>query len=82
MEIDKTDLKPKSDLTEFEKAYRGFLLHKADEDCESQLAQSTENLISAITNLNNIYPPGRLLDCDQEENDDLDGKIILGQSNI
>ncbi|WP_299763455.1 hypothetical protein [uncultured Dokdonia sp.] len=70
-----------NDLYDFEKVYRKYLIDKSGEDLAS-LAESTRGLITAMNNLNNIYPPGRLLDCDQDSNDDLNGKIILGQSNI
>lgn len=70
-----------SDLSTFEKAYKKFLLDKSRNNIGS-LGTSIEDLLLALTNLNNIYPPGKLLDCDADDNDSLDGKIILGQSNI
>lgn len=70
-----------NDLYDFEKVYKKYLIDKSGEDLVS-LAESTRDLITAMNNLNNIYPPGRLLDCDQDDSDDLNGKIILGQSNI
>ncbi|MEP0266723.1 hypothetical protein [Dokdonia sp.] len=70
-----------NDLYDFEKVYKKYLSDKSTEDFTS-LAESTRDLILAMNNLNNIYPPGRLLDCDQDSSDDLNGKIILGQSNI
>ncbi len=69
-----------SDLIDFEKVYRQFLIDKSLNSTD--LPDSTKKLIDAITNLNNVYPPGRLLDCAQEDADGLVGKIILGQSNI
>lgn len=70
-----------NDLRHFEKVYRSYLITKSGED-QAGLASITKSLIEALNDLNNIYPPGRLLDCDQDSNDDLNGKIILGQSNI
>ncbi|UUC46527.1 hypothetical protein [Flavobacterium cerinum] len=70
-----------TDLSDFERTYKKFLLDKARNNISS-LGQSTKDLLTSLTNLNNIYKPGRLLDCAVDDNDSLDGKIILGQSNI
>ena len=70
-----------SDLSDFERTYKKFLFDKARNNVSS-LGASTKQLLLSLTNLNNIYRPGRLLDCAAEDNDSLDGKIILGQSNI
>ena len=75
------DTAAESDLYDFERVYKKYLIDKSSEDTVS-LGESTRDLIIALNNLNNIYPPGRLLDCDQDSSDDLNGKIILGQSNI
>jgi uncharacterized protein len=69
-----------NDLLEFEKAFRKYLFDKSTN--RRTLGNSVRNLLLALTNLNNIYRPGRLLDCAQEDDEGLDGKIILGQSNI
>ena len=71
----------KSDLAEFEVAYKQFLTDKAKNNT-ANLGKSIKELLIALTNLNNIYRPGRLLDCARDDNDSLDGKIILRQSNI
>ncbi len=71
----------KSDLSEFEVAFKQYLLDKAQNNTVN-LGESIYKLLIALTNLNNIYRPGRLLDCAKDDNDSLDGKIILGQSNI
>jgi hypothetical protein len=71
----------KSDLSEFEVAFKQYLLDKAQNNTVN-LGESIHKLLIALTNLNNIYRPGRLLDCAKDDNDSLDGKIILGQSNI
>ncbi len=75
------DTTAEGDLYDFEKVYKKYLIDKSGEDVVS-LGESTRKLITALNNLNNIYPPGRLLDCEQDSSDDLNGKIILGQSNI
>ena len=70
-----------NDLSAFETAFKKYLSDKAKNNLNN-LGNSIQNLLTALTNLNNIYRPGRLLDCAIEDNDSLDGKIILGQSNI
>jgi hypothetical protein len=70
-----------SDLSEFEVAFRQYLSDKSKNNTVN-LGDSIHKLLIALTNLNNIYRPGRLLDCAKDDNDSLDGKIILGQSNI
>jgi len=70
-----------NDLAGFESAFKKYLSDKAKNNLEN-LGNSTDKLLTALSHLNNIYRPGRLLDCDIEDNDSLDGKIILGQSNI
>ncbi|KQT20920.1 hypothetical protein ASG22_16000 [Chryseobacterium sp. Leaf405] len=71
----------KSDLSEFEVAFKQYLSDKSKNNT-ANLGNSIQDLLTALTNLNNIYRPGRLLDCAKDDNDSLDGKIILGQSNI
>ena len=70
-----------NDLVDFELAYKAFLLAKTNLEPEAQPIPETEELITAIQQLNTIYPVGRLLDCD-DESDEIEGKIILGQTNI
>jgi hypothetical protein len=70
-----------NDLAEFEVAFKKYLSDKA-KDNTANLGNSIHDLLIALTHLNNIYRPGRLLDCAMEDDDDLDSKIILGQSNI
>ena len=69
-----------NDLAEFEAAFKKYLSDKSKNNT-ANLGNSIHDLLIALTHLNNIYRPGRLLDCEMED-DDLDGKIILGQSNI
>lgn len=70
-----------NDLLEFETAFKKYLFDKSANNIGS-LNGSIRDLLLALTHLNNIYRPGRLLDCAVDNNDSLDGKIILGQSNI
>ncbi|MCI3935575.1 hypothetical protein MQX03_00060 [Chryseobacterium aahli] len=70
------------DLEKFEVALKKYLSDKAKNNTAG-LGTSISELVLALTYLNNIYRPGRLLDCAVEEDDDnSDGKIILGQSNL
>ena len=68
-----------SDLVKFEKNYKAYLFAKTS--LKDEQPPELEGLIEAIGDLNTIYPVGRLLDCD-DESDELEGKIILGQTNI
>lgn len=74
-------LTAQNDLSEFEVAFKKYLSDKSKNNI-ANLGNSIQDLLIALTNLNNIYRPGRLLDCAMDDNDSLDGKIILGQSNI
>lgn len=69
-----------NDLLQFEKAYKAFLLAKRS----LGLAQDEDKLkafLGALSQLNTIYPVGRLYDCGDEE-EHLEGKLILGRTNI
>ncbi len=70
-----------NDLSEFEVAFKKYLSDKSKNNIVN-LGNSITDLLTALSHLNNIYRPGRLLDCAMEDNDGLDGKLILGQSNI
>ena len=69
----------KNEMLQFEKAWKEFLLAKTNS--EPDLKIKLKNLISILSELNSIYPTGRLIDCDDEE-DSLEGKIILGRTYI
>ena len=69
-----------NDMVEFEKAFKQFLLAKTKSG-QKQRSGKLRNLIKILSKLNSIYPSGRLIDCDDEE-DSLEGKIILGSTNI
>ncbi len=70
-----------NDLADFEVAFKKYLSDKSKNNT-ANLGNSIHDLLLALTYLNNIYRPGKLLDCAIENNDSSDGKIILGQSNI
>jgi len=70
-----------SDLSGFETAFKKYLTDKSRNNLPD-LGSSIQDLLAALARLNNIYRPGRLLDCAADDNDSLDGKIILGQSNL
>lgn len=71
-----------NDLLCFENAYKDYLLAKTTLNQE-QPSKNNEhkNLIDAMSKLNTIYPIGRLLDC-ADESDELEGRIILGKTNL
>ncbi len=64
----------------FEAAYRDFLLSKTNAG-QTQDESKLIELINILSELNSIYPSGRLIDCDDED-DELEGRIILGRTNI
>jgi len=69
-----------NDMLRFEAAYKAFLLTKTNLN-QVQDKPTLKELIAALTELNTIYPSGRLIDCDDED-DLLEGRIILGRTNI
>ncbi|WP_167619854.1 hypothetical protein [Maribellus sediminis] len=70
----------KNDMVQFEEAYKDFLLSKTKSG-QKQDETKLKKLIKSLEQLNSIYPAGRLIDCDDEE-DSLEGRIILGRTNI
>ncbi|MCF6331942.1 MAG: hypothetical protein L3J11_01550 [Draconibacterium sp.] len=70
----------KNEMLQFEKAYNQFLLAKTKLG-QAQNINKLKKLIKILSELNSIYPSGRLIDCDDEE-DSLEGRIILGRTNI
>lgn len=70
----------KNDMLLFEVAWKEFLLAKTKADSE-KIKIKLGNLINILSELNSVYPTGRLLDCDDEE-DLLEGRIILGRTYI
>ena len=69
-----------NDMVQFEQDYKSFLLAKTNLG-QAQNETILKKLIDTMTKLNSIYPTGRLIDCEDEE-DSLEGRIILGRTNI
>ena len=69
-----------NDMLRFEKAYRDFLLSRTNSG-QKQHGDELKELIAALNGLNSVYPTGRLIDCDDED-EKLEGRIILGRTNI
>ncbi|WP_109851196.1 hypothetical protein [Aquimarina sp. AU58] len=69
-----------NELLQFENAYKAYLLANTSLDQEQPEPELIE-LIEALSSLNNVYPTGRLFDCDNE-NEELYGRIILGKTNL
>ncbi len=69
----------KNEMLQFEKAWKKFLLAKTNSDPDLNL--KLKNLNQILSELNSIYPTGRLIDCD-DETDSLKGRIILGRTFI
>ncbi|MGS2764500.1 hypothetical protein [Sinomicrobium sp. M5D2P9] len=69
-----------NDLLQFEKTYKAFLEARTFLGT-AQDKDTQEAFINALSQLNTIYPTGRLYDCDDEE-EHLEGKLILGRTNI
>ncbi|WP_348799262.1 hypothetical protein [Flavobacterium adhaerens] len=65
-----------NDLMDFEKDFKNFLINKSNNN-QDELPQ----FIKTLTKLNSIFPSGRLYNC-ENENEELDGKIILGKTNL
>jgi len=75
-------------LVRFEKAYKAFLMELTDihqrENSAASLNKYNKALnefIAILTGLHTIYPTGRLYDC-EDEDEDLEGKLILGKTNL
>ncbi len=69
-----------NEMIRFEQDYKTFLLGKTNLG-QAQNVPALKNLINTLTHLNSIYPSGKLMDCEDEE-DSLKGRIILGRTNI
>jgi hypothetical protein len=72
-----------NDLWNFENAYKNYLEAKTMLEQEQPTTGNNEHkeLIKAMNQLNTIYPEGRLLDC-ADESDEIEGRVILGQTNL
>ena len=69
-----------NDMFLFEAAYQDFLSLKIIWD-QQRKSEILTTLVDKINRLNTIYGSGRLIDCDDED-EELKGKIILGRTNI
>ncbi|QGY47048.1 hypothetical protein GM418_26310 [Maribellus comscasis] len=69
-----------NDLVQFEEIYKDFLHSKTD-SVQEQDETKLKALNKILSELNSIYPSGELIDCDDED-EELDGKIILGRTNL
>jgi len=69
-----------NDMINFEKAWKGYLFSKTNLEQE-QNEEKLKKLIKILNELNSVYPEGKLIDCDDED-ETLEGKIILGRTNI
>jgi hypothetical protein len=70
---------PENEMLQFEKAWKEFLGTKTSS--APDLNQKLKTLNRILSELNSIYPTGRLIDCD-DETDSLKGRIILGRTFI
>lgn len=69
-----------NDLLKFEKAWKEYLLAKTSLNQE-QPEPELQELIESLSSMSNVYPTGRLFDCDDEV-EELSGKVILGKTNL
>jgi hypothetical protein len=69
-----------NDMLQFQEAYHQFLLSKTNNEQQQNIDKLT-GLIGIMSKLNTIYPHGRLIDC-KDEDESLEGKIILGRTNL
>nr|WP_315157161.1 hypothetical protein [uncultured Flavobacterium sp.] len=65
-----------NDLVDFEKDFKNFLIDKS-----KNKQDKLPIFIKTLSKLNSIYPTGRLYNC-EDENEELNGKIILGKTNL
>ncbi len=67
-------------MVQFETKYKDFLLSKTNSG-QAQDETKLKDFIKILSELNSIYPSGKLIDCDDED-EELEGRIILGRTNI
>lgn len=67
-------------MVQFETKYKDFLLSKTNSG-QAQDKTKLKAFIKILSELNSIYPSGKLIDCDDED-EKLEGRIILGRTNI
>ncbi|MAT90376.1 MAG: hypothetical protein CMC35_06745 [Flavobacteriaceae bacterium] len=69
-----------NDLVQFEQAWKKYLFEKT-EVAQEQPQPEQQELIRILSSLHNVYPTGRLYDCDDDV-EELSGKVILGKTNL
>lgn len=69
-----------NEMNLFESAYKDFLFSGAGTG-PGQDETKLKTFIEILSELNSIYPSGKLIDCDDED-EKLEGRIILGRTNI
>ncbi|HNW50964.1 MAG TPA: hypothetical protein PKH79_07780 [Prolixibacteraceae bacterium] len=67
-------------MLQLEKTWKNYLLDKTTSG-QIQDGSKRTDLISILNELNSIYPKGRLINCNNED-DSLEGKIIIGRTYI
>jgi hypothetical protein len=72
---------PENQMLNFEDYYKKFLISKTKLEQTEEDKETLKELIKIIGELNSIYPSGRLIDCDDED-DSTEGKIILDRTNL
>jgi uncharacterized protein len=65
-----------NDLVDFEKDFKTFLINKS-----ANKQDALPQFIKTLAKLNSIYPRGTLYNC-KDEKEELNGKIILGKTNL
>ncbi len=71
-----------NEMVLFQDTFSEFLKQKTKpKPNHNKYNKALKDFIKILSRLNSIYPSGRLIDCDNEE-DSLEGKIILGSTNI
>lgn len=75
-----------NDMLVFQEKWHEFLMQKTipkpgTEDEQINFNKALKELIKILNELNSIYSSGRLIDCDDED-DPLEGRVILGRTNI
>jgi hypothetical protein len=74
------DENTENQMVDFENCYCDFLLAKTNTG-QAQSSSKLQKFIKILSELNSIYPTGKLIDCD-DETESLEGKIVLGSTNI
>lgn len=75
-----------NDMLMFQEKWHEFLSQKSipkpgTKGEQDNFNNALNDFIKILNELNSIYPSGRLIDCDDED-DPLEGRVILGRTNI